>query len=654
MIIQMKYRKDIQVLRGLAVIAVVLFHVNQNYFSLGYLGVDVFFVISGFVVTPLILRIFNKEPNQKRSIYTLKNFYVGRFYRLAPALMTTIMLSGFLIILLDPFANQQDFARQAVSAIILIGNFAAYKYSGDYFSPSPNPLVHTWSLSVEEQIYIFLPFILFIILRKRANLLRSAFFIFLTITILSLISFTFPTILSPIYNRFGIQSASQFSFYSPVDRVWQFTVGSLVFLLANKIDFKKIKFLKVVNLGLISILIFMLLSSFSINQKAGSILATIVSLLVILLKSLELLPKFLSSIFEWLGNRSYSIYLVHMPVIYIIDLLIKRFISVEVNVFIQSTISIVTLTVLGALSYSKIENKFRSIGKKNNRNIKSNAMAITLSFVIPLTLLLPFGLNSGNNMYKDRLDDGVCKFWTPVLDNEFYSRFNSCKLKFGKATIVLGDSHALNVYNTLFLANQRVFLVGISKGGCRPNKPLEFCPYNDFEKLINTASTESISRVFFHQSGSYLISDLNGKVDSDLAFSDIKSFKIRNNDLDFLLSYLNKISQMVPTTWIGPFPEARINPTLPEVWMQTVKPNPIVKIAFTELENQIDFSLSSSQHQFDYISLVKNLGPQQYKIQIGECLMFRDKDHWSLCAEKIHANKLKAKGIFEFKLRKKN
>jgi peptidoglycan/LPS O-acetylase OafA/YrhL len=133
MIVQMKYRRDIQVLRGLAVIAVVLFHVNQNYFSLGYLGVDVFFVISGFVVTPLILRIFNEEPNQKRSIYTLKNFYVGRFYRLAPALVSTIMVSGFLIILLDPFTNQQDFARQAVSALVLIGNFAAYKYSGDYF-----------------------------------------------------------------------------------------------------------------------------------------------------------------------------------------------------------------------------------------------------------------------------------------------------------------------------------------------------------------------------------------------------------------------------------------------------------------------------------------------------------------------------------------
>ena len=646
MIGQTKYRKDIQVLRGLAVIAVVLFHVNQNYFSLGYLGVDVFFVISGFVVTPLILRIFNEKPNQNRSNYTLKKFYVGRFYRLAPALVSTILISGFVIILLDPFANQQDFARQAVSALLLVGNFAAYKYSGDYFSPSPNPLVHTWSLSVEEQIYVFLPFILFIFLHKRKKLWRSALFVFFAVTILSLVSFVFPTLLSPIYNRFGIQSASQFSFYSPVDRVWQFTIGGLVYLLANKFDFKNSKFLKVANLGLVLTLVLMLLSSFPVNQKVGSILASILSLLVILLKSLEILPKFLNSIFEWLGNRSYSIYLVHMPVIYIIDLLFKRFISADENVFIQSIISIAALLFLGALSYSKIENRFRSFGKMNNNNIKTNIISIACTFAIPLTLLFPFGLNTGNNMYKDRLDDGVCKFWTPVIDNDFYSRFNYCNLKFGEATIVLGDSHALNVYNTLFLANQRVFLVGISKGGCRPNKPFEFCPYNDFDKFVKTAPLESISRVFFHQSGSYLISDLKDQVDSDSAFRNSKSFKIRNQDLDFLFSYLNNLAQSVPITWIGPFSEARINSTLPEVWLKITKPNPIVKIAFTELERQIDFTLGASQRQFDYISLNKNLGPQQYQIQVGECLMFRDKDHWSLCAEKIHANVFKEKNIY--------
>ena len=307
MLHEMSYRRDIQVLRGLAVIAVVLFHINKKYFSLGYLGVDVFFVISGFVVTPLILRIFNEQPNQKQNIYTLKDFYVGRFYRLAPALASTVIISSFMIILLDPFNNQQSFARQAISALVLIGNFAAYKYSGDYFSSDPNPLVHTWSLSVEEQIYLILPLILFIILRKRKKLWRNTIYIYLTVTIVSLASFLNPTFLNHIYSRFGIQLASQFSFYSPLDRVWQFTVGGLVFLVANKFNSKKTKFLKMINLVLLSILITMLLSPFLINQKAASILASILSALIILLNSLEVFPNYLRFIFEWLGNRSYSI-----------------------------------------------------------------------------------------------------------------------------------------------------------------------------------------------------------------------------------------------------------------------------------------------------------------------------------------------------------
>ena len=641
----MSYRRDIQVLRGLAVIAVVLFHINKKYFSLGYLGVDVFFVISGFVVTPLILRIFNEQPNQKQNIYTLKDFYVGRFYRLAPALASTVIISSFMIILLDPFNNQQSFARQAISALVLIGNFAAYKYSGDYFSSDPNPLVHTWSLSVEEQIYLILPLILFIILRKRKKLWRNTIYIYLTVTIVSLASFLNPTFLNHIYSRFGIQLASQFSFYSPLDRVWQFTVGGLVFLVANKFNSKKTKFLKMINLVLLSILITMLLSPFLINQKAASILASILSALIILLNSLEVFPNYLRFIFEWLGNRSYSIYLVHMPLIYIIDRLFKRFITVGENELIQSMISFVVLIFLGALSYSKIENRFRSIGNRDKRTIKVDAISIVLVFILPLTLLLPFGLNSGNNLYKDRLDDGMCKFWTPAIDSDFYSRFNSCNLIFGKATIILGDSHALNVYNSLFLANQRVFLVGISKGGCRPTNPLKSCQYNDFKKFIKLAP-EKISKVLFHQSGSYLISDLNGSLDSDLAFRSSTSFKIRNQDLDFLVSYLNNIAQTVPVTWIGPFPEARINSTLPEVWARVVKPNPNVKIAFTELENQIYFTLGASQHQFSYISLIDNLGSRQYEIQISDCLMFRDKDHWSLCAEKIHANVFKEKNIY--------
>ena len=139
-----------------------------------------------------------------------------------------------------------------------------------------------------------------------------------------------------------------------------------------------------INLIVVSILITMLLSPFLINQKVASILASILSLLIILLNSLETLPKFLRFIFEWLGNRSYSIYLVHMPVIYIIDRLFKRFINVAENELIQSIISFVVLIFLGALSYSKIENRFRSIGKK----------IIEMSKVMPWQSLLVLSYHS--------------------------------------------------------------------------------------------------------------------------------------------------------------------------------------------------------------------------------------------------------------------
>ena len=159
-----EYRVDIQSLRGLAVIAVVLFHSSESYFPLGYLGVDVFFVISGFVVTPLIVRVFLSQGTEiHQPLSKLKEFFIGRFYRLAPAMAVTIVVSSVLIFLFAPVSEHSKFAKQGIASLFLLGNFGAFKYSGDYFSPNPNALVHLWSLSVEEQIYLLIPVILFII-----------------------------------------------------------------------------------------------------------------------------------------------------------------------------------------------------------------------------------------------------------------------------------------------------------------------------------------------------------------------------------------------------------------------------------------------------------------------------------------------------------
>jgi len=150
-----KYRRDIQVLRGLAVLAAVLFHAKESYFPLGYLGVDVFFVISGFVVTPLILQILTNQVNGGGRFSNLKSFYKRRFYRLAPALAVILAISAISIYLLGPIGDHQRFARQGIATLLLVGNVGAYKYSGNYFSKSKPTSSYLVALRGGADLYIF-------------------------------------------------------------------------------------------------------------------------------------------------------------------------------------------------------------------------------------------------------------------------------------------------------------------------------------------------------------------------------------------------------------------------------------------------------------------------------------------------------------------
>ena len=284
------YRKDIQALRGLAVLAVVLFHATENYFQLGYLGVDVFFVISGFVVTPLIIRIFTYSTPGLGYFFNLRRFYTRRFYRLAPALAVTLVGSTFLILLLGPPSDHKRFALQGVATVLLIGNIGAYRYSGDYFASNPNPLIHTWSLSVEEQIYLLLPLLLFTVIFNRKKIKKKIISVFGIITFFSFISFVFPTLLQPIYYRMGIQVAGQMSFYSPLDRIWQFTLGGICYFLISRNPFHSREFSRTIHLVFISALLFFLLGKFHLDVKIASILVSVVAFLIILFKSLNFLP----------------------------------------------------------------------------------------------------------------------------------------------------------------------------------------------------------------------------------------------------------------------------------------------------------------------------------------------------------------------------
>jgi hypothetical protein len=141
--------------------------------------------------------------------------------------------------------------------------------------------------------------------------------------------------------------------------------------------------------------------------------------------------------------------------------------------------------------------------------------------------------------------------------------------------------------------------------------------------------------VIFHQSGSHLISDEQGNVDTNLAFKSQDSYRIVDNDIQFLLRYLNNLGNNVPTIWIGPFPELRVEPTWIQVKANKVKPNPNVKKVFLDLDKQINFYLRKENNTFRFISLSGVLGYRQFEYKVGSCILFRDVDHWSKCGEEM-------------------
>ena len=455
-----KYRRDIQALRGLAVLAVVLFHATESHFPLGYIGVDVFFVISGFVVTPLILRIFTDQSNGGR-LSNLKYFYKRRFYRLAPALAVTLTISAVAIFLLGPIVDLQRFARQGIATLLILGNAGAYKYSGgDYFASNPNPLVHTWSLSVEEQIYIFLPLLLMLIIHKHKSLKKTTAVVLGCISAISFISFLFPVILEPLYLKAGIAEATQFSFYSPIDRIWQFAVGGLTFLLVDRYQNHARKIPKSIQLLTVIGVVLTLFGPINMVPKVSSIFASLFAVSVIVSKSLEVLPEFLNKIFEWLGDRSYSIYLVHMPLVYIAKFSPFTQIGSGENRIIQSAIAVVASIMLGALSYSKIENRFRNIGKSNYMSLKTIAVSLILTFAIPLTLFAAIAYGQKNQYWG--LDRNIPQppyagFLDPNCERDLGNAPCTYESKGAtKSVLLLGDSHAGHISQAVIDAAEQV------------------------------------------------------------------------------------------------------------------------------------------------------------------------------------------------------
>ena len=219
-----------QGLRALAVLVVVAFHAGLPIRG-GFIGVDIFFVISGFVITAMLTREWESTGRIQ-----FRRFYLRRFRRLTPALalmVSVTMLASAVV--LSPVGPQQVASQTALGAMLLIANVVIAATTGDYFDESAtlNPLLHTWSLSVEEQFYLLFPLILAAGWTAARRHHRLGVVPVVLVTAIWLLSFALAVGRSAGYQPSG-QLGFAFGFYSPLTRAWEFAAGAGLALLAAK------------------------------------------------------------------------------------------------------------------------------------------------------------------------------------------------------------------------------------------------------------------------------------------------------------------------------------------------------------------------------------------------------------------------------------
>ena len=378
-------RADIQGLRALAVIVVLVFHAGLPLPG-GFVGVDIFFVLSGFVITQVLLREWNETGKIR-----FGSFYLRRFRRLTPALALMVTCTvAFSLLVLSPLGPLQTAAKTGLGAMLLSANAVIANLTGQYFDApaETNPLLNTWSLAVEEQFYLLFPAILAIGWAVGRRMRNPKVFPLLLVTGIAIASF--------LLSMTGSTSAHPenlswlLGFYSPLTRAWEFAAGALLVLGAVVIPqhIKAAKnlalFLGVTGLTMVAASLW-LISGSTPFPGVWTLLPVIGTVLLLVAGTASTNPvsRALSCHpMVKIGDWSYSIYLWHWP-----------FIVFAVAIWPKSPIAGVAAAVLSFLpamvSYIFLEKPVRSLPKMSNRR---NASLITAVVVPPLVVCLMVGL----------------------------------------------------------------------------------------------------------------------------------------------------------------------------------------------------------------------------------------------------------------------
>lgn len=423
----MQYRRDIDGLRAIAVLPVILFHAGFEIFTGGFVGVDVFFVISGYLITTILLNELTNDD------FSIARFYERRARRILPALFLVMAAStvlGYFLLMPDEFKN----LGQSLVATTLFSNNILLSITSDYWDLASEfkPLLHTWSLAVEEQYYIFFPPLLAAIWRYRKEN---------AIAILSIILISSLTLAS-----ISVTTNPKSAFYILPTRAWEIAIGAITALITFNKNYKPTAGLSenfLSSAGLVAIIgsIF-LFEKNTLPPGPMLLIPTIGAALVIAFTH----PKspsgsiLGSQILVQIGLISYSLYLWHQPIFSFV-----RAYSTERPSTSDFIAPILVVFLLSFITWKFVESPFRSSTKFSKKAILSYSFAFSLIFILAGLLInskygFPTRAFSAEIKIKD-IDKRIYNEQVFSLKKDYFSNPEKTNL------LIIGNSFARDFVN---------------------------------------------------------------------------------------------------------------------------------------------------------------------------------------------------------------
>lgn len=432
------YREDIAGLRGIAVLAVVLFHINENWLPGGFLGVDIFFVLSGFLITQ------NINKSIVDNSFSITEFYIGRIKRILPAMFVMVFVVLVFSLLFMLPTDAEKVAESSISSVLSMANVYYWLFQDvGYFASSSKeiPLLHLWSLGVEEQFYVFFPLLLLLSKKWYSSLIGIGAMFGLVL-------------LSSTLGQLYFSESPSFTYYMLPTRAGELLVGAIFALLLFRFKDVDYKYRSLVGNAACIVLIFCLVSyDESMVFPGFAALAPTLATGVILFNGLGERNLYRDFIINkgmlFLGTISYSLYLWHWPV-----LAFYRYGLPTENTYV-GVLLFFLMVILGWISYKLVETPFR-FAKISKRKTVINLMIVPSLLIIFISLvsmktdgtILQVAMKEKFSQRDELINKraasynyrSICQVNTP--DEEFLVR-DDCVINSNKEdAIMFGDSNA--------------------------------------------------------------------------------------------------------------------------------------------------------------------------------------------------------------------